>query len=287
MLDTIHGSGTASVSMEEMILPGRCPDPVPWRAGLRGDFAGQACVLHLGSARVSMLFRWCPPTPPGEPAWLGKKSALSEVRIPEGFWLAQHPVNRCQWRAVMGGELDDAEAGGNLPQDSVSWDDAQEFCRRAGLRLPREQEWEYACRAGRTSDFAVGDGLALNSQLANIDGNHPAGSGPGVFKWRYLRTTAPEGSYPPNAWGLHEMHGQLWEWCEDAWDARCRVLRGGSWSGYGWIAEAGQRRGFAPGGRSVYFGFRPCPSSTSQEVKPASAGQGVKRGTSGATVPRG
>jgi len=119
--------------------------------------------------------------------------------------------------------------GDLYPVDSVSWNDAQEFCRKTGLRLPTKQEWEYACRAGTTTPFGIGGGRYLNAQMANFDGNYPYGAGREAFKWLYRERTLPQGSFPPNAWGLHDMHGQLWEWREDEYSGGVRVLRGGSW----------------------------------------------------------
>jgi hypothetical protein len=234
------------------------PKPVPWHAALEGAFAGDSCCLELGPGRVPMLFRWCPPgeLPRGEDGGVGP------VKIPRGFWLAQHPVNQAQWRAVMGNNPSQRGQGPAHPVDSVSWHEAQKFCETAGLRLPTEAEWEYACRAGTTTPFAVGDGRSLNAQRANFDGNHPAGEGRKAFKWLYREATLPEGSFPPNPWGLHEMHGQLWEWCEDEIRGWARVLRGGSWFDEGRDARAGYRDGLAPVFRDDSIGFRPCPSST-------------------------
>ena len=133
------------------------------------------------------------------------------------------------------------------------------------MRLPTEAEWEHACRAGTTTDFAVGGGECLNSQLANFDGNHPHGSGRDAFNWLDRERTTAEGSFPPNAWGLHEMHGQLLEWCEDKYDdaGGGRVLRGGGWFHIGERARSASRIGGTPDYRDYSLGFRPCPSSTS------------------------
>ncbi len=234
------------------------PEPVPWTPGLAGEFPGQRCVRTVGTPPVEMVFCWCPPgeLPRGEDGGVGP------AQIARGFWLAQHPVNQAQWRAVMGTNPSQRGQGPAHPVDTVSWKEAQEFCKMAGLRLPTEAEWEYACRAGTTTPFAVGDGRSLNAQRANFDGNHPDGEVRDAFKWLYRKQTLPEGSFPPNAWGLHEMHGQLWEWCEDEIAGWFRVLRGGCWIIEGRQARAGNRIGSAPGIRSVNHGFRPCPSST-------------------------
>lgn len=243
--------------------------PIPWQPGLEGEYPGQESIMELGKDKVPLLFCWCPPSPPA---------------IPQGFWLARHPVTQRQWQAVMGSNPSHFK-GLDHPVDTVSWDDAQAFCQKAALRLPLEAEWEHACRAGTATPYAIGGGETLNSQRANFNGGHPDGSGPEAFSWLYRESTTPAGTFPPNAWGLHDMHGQLWEWCEDTYDgdAKFRVLRGGSWIPYGRNAASSYRNRYAPDYRASYFGFRPCPSSIQAQAggkRPSGAGQGVRRGTS-------
>lgn len=221
-------------------------------------------MLGKGSDQASMLFCWCPT----------RLGALAE-----GFWLAKHPVSQAQWAAVMGGKNPSHFKGPERPVDSVSWEDAQAFCRASGLRLPSEAEWAYACRAGTRTDFAVGVGEALNAQLANFDGNGPGGSGDGAFKWLYREETLPAGSFPPNAWGLHDMHGQLWEWCEDLYNkgGGGRVLRGGGWFLLGVFARSASRFGRSPGLRVRAVGFRPAPSSSPGQLGPQSGARSGAR----------
>jgi len=241
---------------------GQSPDTFP-----DGEFPGQEAVFTLPDTQVTMTLCWCPPSTKGD--------------VP-GFWIAKHPVSQIQWSAVMGSNPSQKGKGDDFPVDSVSWEDAQEFCGRIRLRLPSELEWEHACRAATSTDFALGVGTAIHSQIANFDGNHPVGGEPHGFKWLWRRRTTPEGSFPPNAWGLHDMHGQLWEWCEDeAFGGR--ALRGGSWNSGGWGAAAGDRDGSHPGIRYDHIGFRPCPGSKQQERKggkgkavASGAGQGGK-----------
>jgi formylglycine-generating enzyme required for sulfatase activity len=210
-------------------------DAIPWQTGLAGEFPGQRCRFRLGESGVEMILCWCerPPggrflmgSPPDEPERLSDEKQR-EVVIREGFWLAQHPVNQQQWQAIMGSNPSQRGKGDLCPVDSVNWHEATKFCNKTGLRLPSEAEWEYACRAGTTTPFGIGRGTYLNAQMANFDGNHPYGSGREAFKWLYRQRTVLQGSFPPNAWGFHDMHGQLWEWCEDEYSARARVLRGG------------------------------------------------------------
>lgn len=120
------------------------------------------------------------------------------VRITKGFWLGKTEVTQKQWQSVMRNDPSHFK-GEDLPVESVSWHDCQEFCRKVGqgLRLPTEAEWEYACRAGTTGDYAgeIGD-MAWYSDNSG-------------------EKTHPVGSKQPNLWGLYDMHGNVWEWCED------------------------------------------------------------------------
>jgi formylglycine-generating enzyme len=151
-----------------------------------------------------------------------------EVAITRPFYLGAHEVTQQQFEQVMGKNpafFSKRNGGGpDHPVEQVHWKDAGEFCRRLSAlaaekqagrayRLPTEAEWEYACRAGTTSAFHTGNALA--STQANFNGNHPYG---GAAAGPNLRRSAKVGSYPPNAWGLYDMHGNVWEWCQDWYD---------------------------------------------------------------------
>ena len=164
--------------------------------------------------------------------------------------------------------------GRTLPVDRVSWDQCQQFLRglsaRTGrpCRLPTEAEWEYACRGCTTTPFSFGS--AVSSDRANFDGNYPYdGAAAGVW----LERTTPVGSYPANLFGLYDMHGNVWEWCNDRYDedyyrnspaldppgpetGEPRVVRGGSWYSYGWSCRSAGREHSNPNSCAGNYGCR-------------------------------
>jgi uncharacterized protein (TIGR02996 family) len=218
----------------------------------------------------------------------GSDERQHPVTLTHGFWMGVYPVTQEQWLAQMGhnpsaftrqGNRRDilrplGKTVGRLPVESVSWSDAQDFCdrltHRTGLpiRLPTEAEWEYACRAGTTSIYHFGQ--SLNGTLACCHGLHPYGTseaGPEPM------SPAPVGSYPPNAWGLYDMHGNVWEWCLDWWhsvylpettdpvgspNGTSRVCRGGSWDYVPSLCRSAYRSLNSPGTRKASLGFRVC-----------------------------
>ncbi|MEK9514371.1 SUMF1/EgtB/PvdO family nonheme iron enzyme [Limnospira fusiformis PMC 851.14] len=216
------------------------------------------------------------------------------------FLMGKYPVTQEQWRQVAsfpklqrGLSLDPSRFKGlNRPVESVSWYDVMEWCARLSkrigkpYRLPSEAEWEYAARAGTTSPFHVGD--TLTTDLANYDGNYSYSSGP---KGAYRRQTNPVGQFQnANAFGLYDIHGNVWEWCADPWregyggapsdggvwdygnnnryenlvehlvnflgKTDRRVLRGGSWFNVPGYCRCANRGRFDPGSLKNYNGFR-------------------------------
>jgi formylglycine-generating enzyme required for sulfatase activity len=163
-------------------------------------------------------------SPPNEPGRLPGEDQV-EVTLTKGFWIGKYEVTQGQWKRVVGEfpSGQPADQGGDFPVVSVSWDEADGYCRRltelarksGGLpagwafRLPTEAQWEYACRAGTTTATAFGD--KLSSKQANFHGEPYNGAEKGPE----LKQAAKVGSYPANAWGVHDMHGNVYEWCRD------------------------------------------------------------------------
>ena len=196
-----------------------------------------------------------------------------EVTI-TGFCLGRYAVTQEQWQAVMDWLPPCRCPGPKRPVDRVSWDDAQAFCRwlaaKTGrpYRLPSEAEWEYACRAGTSTPFAYGEGIS--SELANYNGEHRyRDEPPGVYR----HETLPVGGFLPNAFGLYEMHGGVWEWCADRWHpdyvgapadgqpwedsgTNARVVRGGSWHEPPDLCRSAVRLKFRPTETDDTVGFR-------------------------------
>lgn len=210
------------------------------------------------------------------------------VRITQPFQLGVYEVTQHEWQDVMGTQPSHFSKSGNgkeavsgwdtsrFPVENVSWENATEFCRklssREGVmyRLPAEAEWEYACRAGTTSAFHFGN--VSNGAQANVYSNYPYGT---TTKGPYLERTSRAGSYGANSFGLHDMHGNVWEWCRDGYDAKFygrtrtddpenghsvefRVLRGGAWNLNSWFSRSADRYGRSTVHRLPSYGLRVC-----------------------------
>lgn len=205
-----------------------------------------------------------------------------KVTVPP-FFMGKFAVTQEQWKVVaalpkINRDLNPDPAhfkGDRRPVEKVSWHDAIEFCDRLSqktgrqYRLPSEAEWEYACRAGTTTPFYCGE--TISTDLANYNGNYTYGSG---VKGVYRDQTTDVGSFPPNAFGLYDMHGNVWEWCLDHWhenyqgapidgsawmiggNSDRRLLRGGSWGTFPWHCRSACRFHDLPDDRSDYIGFR-------------------------------
>jgi formylglycine-generating enzyme required for sulfatase activity len=268
-------------------------------------------------------------SPPEEPERQESEGPQHRVELEE-FLMGQTPITQAQWREVAqwqplpgeswGRELDPEPSffqkrsnpkaqryerygegrfallegetdSDQRPVDNVSWLDAIEFCQRLSRRtgrtytLPSEAQWEYACRAGSITPFHFG--ATITPELANYDGNYTYGEGP---KGAHRLQTTPVGMFPANPWGLHDMHGNVWEWCLDQWhgsyegapsdgsawentsgespmattkegrdtsgEEKSRLLRGGSWFYYPRICRSACRYHFLPGSACDLVGFR-------------------------------
>jgi formylglycine-generating enzyme len=250
------------------------------------DFLGSAAGDEREIGGVALC--WCPVgrftmgSPRSEPEWRPGEDQV-QVTLSKGFWMAKFETTQGQWKRVMGklpGPLTaELPEGDDLPVGNVNFAEAEHFCakltelaRRDGkmpatleFRLPTEAQWEYACRAGTTTATAFGD--KLSSRQANFKGKPYNGAEPGPSLGRAVKV----GSYPANAWGLHDMHGNTFEWCRDwyhpklpggvdpdlyAQPATSRVRRGGAWTDEGWPCRSAFRLRFEPERRYDHIGFR-------------------------------
>ena len=206
-----------------------------------------------------------------------------QVTLTQGYYMGVYTVTQEEWQAIMGKNPSNFKGEKNLPVDSVSWDDCQQFIKKLRAkdkklyRLPTESEWEYSCRAGTTTPFHFGE--TISTDQANYDGNLTYGTGKkGVCR----KKTTPVGSFPANAWGLFDMHGNVCQWCQDRngdypqkdvvdpqgpEKGEKRVLRGGSWVNFPLYCRSACRIWIAPGLRGFGCGFRVC-FSLEQEAKP-------------------
>jgi len=223
--------------------------------------------------------------PSGETGHFPNETPQHEVTLTRPFYLGLYPVTQRDYETVMGtnpslfGTGHNGEV--NHPVEQVSLEDAVRFCEELSARpeehvagrvyrLPTEAEWEHACRAGTTTPFSWGS--TASSTQANFSGQNSYGGAP---TGPYLERTTPVGSYPPNAFGLYDMHGNVWEWCNDWYDKNyyenspredppgppagdVHVLRGGSWYIVGRGIRCAERcyTGEAPVTRPGSVGFR-------------------------------
>jgi sulfatase modifying factor 1 len=256
-----------------------------------GFFIGSRAGEELEVRGVKVC--WCPPgrflmgSPPGEAGHRPDEEQV-EVTLTKGFWMGKFEVTQGQWKVVT--ELSPAQLatseGDDFPLHSVNFGEAEDFClklterahasgnlpRSWEFRIPTEAQWEYGCRAGTTTATSFGD--KLTSSQANFQGKPYNGGEEGPS----LKRAARVGSYPANPWGLHDLHGNLFEWCRDWYHAKLpggtdpdlysskgtmnrdgtssRVRRGGAWSDDGWPCRSACRIRYEPERRSDHIGFR-------------------------------
>jgi formylglycine-generating enzyme required for sulfatase activity len=225
-----------------------------------------------------MKFAYIPPgefmmgSPEDEPG-RHNDEGLHKVVLTQGFWLQTTETTQMQWEALMESNPSFNKCGANCPVEQVSWKDVQEFLRRLNkrgegeYRLPTEAEWEYAARAGTTTPFYFGD--CLSTDQANYDGNHPlTGCPKGQYRERILEV---ESLNAPNLWNLHDMHGNVWEWCKDWYrpypigtvfdplkksSGEDRIIRGGGGGSDAMYCRSANRGRKTPSGSFNFLGFR-------------------------------
>jgi eukaryotic-like serine/threonine-protein kinase len=289
----------------EMGLPIEAPIAIPWEASLqlapiepsaqppvllpstdqhivlgdhdathvaRNPFPTHANVGSAVTTELGLQFAWIPA---GE-FWMGSDKTSSEKPrsrkiISHGFWMGRHPITQKQWKTVVG-TTPSYFKGEDLPVERVSWDDCYVFLEKlrelTGMqyRLPTEAEWEYACHAGSETNYCFGDSEKKLTEYA-------------WFRDNSSNRTRPVGTCAPNSWGLFDMHGNVWEWCEDwfgIYDTlgevdpvqmlknpdHYRVLRGGAWNSDAFQCRATNRYGSVASNRTNSTGFRICLRSS-------------------------
>lgn len=256
--------------------------------------AAHALVPASITNSLGMKMLWCPPGEflmgsPKDEKERNENENQVQVRVSRGFWMACTPVTQGQWQALMGNNPSYFKGSKDLPVEQVSWDDASEFCAKlnelgkfpSGFRyaLPTEAQWEYACRAGTITPFHFGS--ILNGTAANCDAIRPYGT---VIEGTYFGPTTNVGCYASNAWGLYDMHGNVWEWCADWFGGALlggtdptgpatgahRVVRGGAFGYAAADCRAASRGGDEPGYRYDNLGFRPVLVPSSMKIVPRS-----------------
>ena len=212
-------------------------------------------------------------SPENEVERFSDESPQHEVTVP-GFFIGKYQLTQLQYQTIMGTNPSYFK-GDNRPVEGVCWEDAVKFCQKlnhrtlGNYRLPSEAEWEYACRAGTKTPFHFGENVTTD--LVNYNGNYPYPSAP---KGKYREQTTDVGIFPPNAFGLYDMHGNVWEWCEDerhenyinaptdgsSWQSRIslgqKVLRGGCWHDYARYCRSACRLKSPCCSRNYFYGFR-------------------------------
>jgi formylglycine-generating enzyme required for sulfatase activity len=227
---------------------------------------------------IGMTFVWIPPgtflmgSPKEEKGRSGNETQ-HKVTLTKGYYMGIYTVTQEQWKEVMGNNPSDFKGEKNLPVEKVSWDDCQEFIKKLRdkdkklYRLPTEAEWEYSCRAGTKTPFYFGE--TISTDQVNYNGNVDGNGKEGVYR----KKTTPVGSFPANAFGLYDMNGNVWQWCQ-GWHGdypqddivdpqgpvtgKDRVLRGCSWYENPARCRSAARSGLAPDRTDNGIGFRLC-----------------------------
>jgi len=228
---------------------------------------------------IGMSFVMIPPgifvmgSPQSEPQRFDDE-VQHRVELTKPFYMQRTEVTQGQWKAVMKSNPSHFNGrGDSFPVEQISWEDCKRFIEKLNrredtdrYRLPTEAEWEYACRAGTTTPFNTG--YCLSTSQANYNGNYPY---KGCLGGCYRHCTVSVASFPPNAWGLYDMHGNVWEWCSDWYgeypgrpvrdprgpvNGTIHIHRGGSWNYCAECCRSAYRIKRAPDFRLDFFGFR-------------------------------
>jgi formylglycine-generating enzyme required for sulfatase activity len=264
-------------------------DGAPAPTGLRKKLTNSIGMklVRIPSGRFTMG------SPDGEAGREAMEGPRHRVEITRPFYLGVYEVTQGEYQKVMGSNPSYYRAGGGFaarvrglntsrfPVENVDWHDSVKFCEklsalprekaaRRKYRLPTEAEWEYACRAGAREHVPFAFGKSLSSRQANFDGNQPYGGAPtGTSLGRAVQV----GSYKPNVWGLYDMHGNVWEWTADWYQAYSdrrdltrdptgaatgtnRIFRGGSWTNPGSWCRTAKRYQAGPTAKNYLIGFR-------------------------------
>ena len=275
-------------------------NPPAWADEWGQDEYGVFVAFTLGA--VTQHLRWIPPgrflmgSPEGEPGRYNDEGPQHAVFITRGFWLADTPCTQALWETVMNDNPSRFKSP-RRPVEQVSWDQVQTFLQTINAKipgldlcLPNEAQWEHACRA-RTDTALYSGGIEILGQynapaldpIAWYGGNSGVGydleEGSDSSSWPQMQYPNPKsgtrevGKKQPNPWGLHDMLGNVWEWCADGMRTYSadmviddplgpvetgagRVLRGGSWDDYARSCRSASRYYDRPDGQSIYAGFR-------------------------------
>ncbi|NET43682.1 MAG: formylglycine-generating enzyme family protein [Okeania sp. SIO2B3] len=229
---------------------------LPGKAEVMRENLGNGISLEMVKIPAGRFFMGSPETEEGR---RDSESPQNYVDVPE-FFMGKYPVTQAQWSAVMGNNPSYFK-GANRPVEQVSWNWATKFCQElSGITgkkysLPSESQWEYACRAGTTTPFYFGE--TITSELANYYDYRKIYAD--ELRGICCEETTDVGIFPPNSFGLYDMHGNVWEWCQDVWhdnyngaptdgsawetggDSNIRLLRGGGWDDYSWVCRCAWR----------------------------------------------
>ncbi|MDM8535878.1 formylglycine-generating enzyme family protein [Desulfobacterales bacterium HSG17] len=243
--------------------------------------AGKSLTLEFAHIPAGEFMMGSPESEPGR--YKGEEK-LHKVKLTKGFYMQKTEVTQAQWKAVMGSNPSNFKDCDNCPVENVSWEDVQEFIKQLNQRegaekysLPTEAQWEYACRAGSRTPYSWGNEAACEKMMYENDVGSSEDKCVEYVKKQGLKSdsTAQVKNYAPNDWGLYDMHGNVWEWCEDwygdytfeAIDKAVvdpvgpskggnRVIRGGGWDSGARDCRSAVRSRSGPGYRNDYLGFR-------------------------------